>query len=386
MCVVVLARLTGVKLVEFPAEQLLLDGQPVGEEYHQSPVIGQLAATIFADVPILLYLVTVVTGLMLVLAANTAFNGFPVLGSILARDEFLPRQLHTRGDRLAYSNGIVMLTVGAVVLIVAFDAQVTRLIQLYIVGVFISFTTSQFGMVRHWTRNLRTEYSKEARARMQRSRVVNAVGFVMTGVVLVIVLITKTVQGAWITLLLMAILYLTMLAINTHYQRLSRKLRVEDAQEARALPSRTHGVVLVSKLHQPALRAIAYARATRPNTLEAVHVAINDDDVVELRAQWDEFLVPVPLTILSSPFREITRPIVEYVRGLRRSSPRDLVVVFIPEYVVTHWWEQVLHNQSALRLKGRLLFMPGVVMASVPFQLDQGAAETLIPVPDPRAG
>lgn len=115
-------------------------------------------------------------------------------------------------------------------------------------------------------------------------------------------------------------------------------------------------------------------------------MAINDDDVVELRAQWDEFLVPVPLTILSSPFREITRPIVEYVRGLRRSSPRDLVVVFIPEYVVTHWWEQVLHNQSALRLKGRLLFMPGVVMASVPFQLDQGAAETLIPVPDPRAG
>ena len=315
MCVVVLARLTGVKLVEFPAEQLLLDGQPVGEEYHQSPVIGQLAATIFADVPILFYLVTVVTGLILVLAANTAFNGFPVLGSILARDEFLPRQLHTRGDRLAYSNGIVMLTVGAVVLIVAFDAQVTRLIQLYIVGVFISFTTSQFGMVRHWTRNLRTEYSKEARARMQRSRVVNAVGFVMTGVVLVIVLITKTVQGAWITLLLMAILYLTMLAINTHYQRLSRKLRVEDAQEARALPSRTHGVVLVSKLHQPALRAIAYARATRPNTLEAVHVAINDDDVVELRAQWDEFLVPVPLTILSSPFREITRPIVEYSAG-----------------------------------------------------------------------
>ena len=149
---------------------------------------------------------------------------------------------------------------------------------------------------------------------------------------------------------------------------------MEDAQEARALPSRTHGVVLVSKLHQPALRAIAYARATRPNTLEAVHVAINDDDVVELRAQWDEFLVPVPLTILSSPFREITRPIVEYVRGLRRSSPRDLVVVFIPEYVVTHWWEQVLHNQSALRLKTRLLFQTGVMVTSVPFRLGSADA------------
>lgn len=371
LSVITLARLTGIKYVEDPAEQLLLAGQPVGEEYHQSPVIGQIAATVFSGFPVMFYLVTFVTGMILVLAANTAFNGFPVLGSVLARDGFLPRQLHTRGDRLAYSNGITMLTIGAIALIVAFDAQVTRLIQLYIVGVFISFTTSQLGMVRHWTRKLRTEYSKQERIRMQRSRVVNSIGFGMTGIVLVIVLITKAPQGAWITLLLMALLFVTMLGIHTHYDRVAEELRVADAQEARALPSRTHGVVLISKLHQPALRAIAYARATRPNTLEAVHVAIDDDEVTELRAQWDEISVPVPLTILSSPYREITRPIVEYIRGLRRSSPRDLVVVFIPEYVVTHWWEQLLHNQSALRLKGRLLFMPGVVMASVPWQLDQ---------------
>jgi hypothetical protein len=353
LSVITLARLTGIKYVEDPAEQLLLAGQPVGEEYHQSPVIGQIAATVFSGFPVMFYLVTFVTGLILVLAANTAFNGFPVLGSVLARDGFLPRQLHTRGDRLAYSNGITMLTIGAIALIVAFDAQVTRLIQLYIVGVFISFTTSQLGMVRHWTRKLRTEYSKQERIRMQRSRVVNSIGFGMTGIVLVIVLITKAPQGAWITLLLMALLFVTMLGIHTHYDRVAEELRVADAQEARALPSRTHGVVLISKLHQPALRAIAYARATRPNTLEAVHVAIDDDEVTELRAQWDEISVPVPLTILSSPYREITRPIVEYIRGLRRSSPRDLVVVFIPEYVVTHWWEQLLHNQSALRLKGR---------------------------------
>jgi hypothetical protein len=205
---------------------------------------------------------------------------------------------------------------------------------------------------------------------MQRSRIVNMVGFVMTGVVLVIVLITKTQQGAWITLLMMAILYGVMLAIHLHYERLTKELRVVDAQQARALPSRTHGVVLISKLHQPALRAIAYARATRPNTLEAVHVAVDDSEVAELRRQWDAYSVPVPLTILSSPYREITRPVVEYVRGLRRSSPRDLVVVFVPEYVVTHWWEQLLHNQSALRLKSRLLFVPGVVMASVPWQLE----------------
>ena len=252
----------------------------------------------------------------------------------------------------------------------AFDAQVTRLIQLYIVGVFISFTLSQLGMVRHWTRRLQLEYARDVRIKMQRSRVINSVGLAMTGSVLAVVLVTKTQHGAWITLIMMAVIYLTMLGIHLHYERLARELQVRDAQEARALPSRTHGVVLVSRLHQPALRAIAYARATRPNTLEAVHVAVSDEEVTELRQQWDEFRVPVPLTILASPYREITRPIVEYVRGLRRSSPRDLVVVFVPEYVVTRWWEQALHNQSALRLKARLLFVPGVVLASVPFQLE----------------
>lgn len=382
MSVVVLARLTGVRFVESPAEQLMLDGAPVGESYHQSPVIGQIAQTVFAGLPVMFYLVTAVTGLILVLAANTAFNGFPVLGSILARDEFLPRQLHTRGDRLVFSNGIVLLTVGAVALIVAFDAEVTRLIQLYIVGVFISFTTSQLGMVRHWTRMLRSEYAKDARRRMARSRLINGFGFVMTGVVLVIVLITKAPQGAWITLIMMAVIFLTMLGIHLHYERLNRELRVLDAQQARALPARTHGVVLVSKLHQPALRAIAYARATRPNTLEAVHVAVDGDEVAELRRQWDQFSVPVPLTILASPYREITRPIVEYIRGLRRSTPRDLVVVFVPEYVVTKWWEQLLHNQSALRLKARLLFVPGVVMASVPFQLEAVDSLDAPAVPD----
>lgn len=370
MAVIVLARLTGVKFVESPSEELLLNGQPVGEDFHQSPVIGQIAETVFRDLPFMYVVITVVTGLILVLAANTAFNGFPVLGSILARDEFLPRQLHTRGDRLVYSNGIITLTVGAVILIVAFDAQVTRLIQLYIVGVFISFTLSQLGMVRHWTRRLQLEYARDVRIKMQRSRVINSVGLAMTGSVLAVVLVTKTQHGAWITLIMMAVIYLTMLGIHLHYERLARELQVRDAQEARALPSRTHGVVLVSRLHQPALRAIAYARATRPNTLEAVHVAVSDEEVTELRQQWDEFRVPVPLTILASPYREITRPIVEYVRGLRRSSPRDLVVVFVPEYVVTRWWEQALHNQSALRLKARLLFVPGVVLASVPFQLE----------------
>lgn len=368
MSVIFLAMATGVKFVHDPGSTLLLDGAPVGDAYHQDPVIGQIAAAVFGDIPVLFYAVTAVTGLILVLAANTAFNGFPVLASILARDEFLPRQLHNRGDRLVFSNGILILAAAAIALIVVFDADVTRLIQLYIVGVFISFTTSQLGMIRHWSRLLRVEQDRANRVRMQRSRVINTVGFAMTATVLAVVLITKTLLGAWIALLLMAVLYAVMGGIHSHYARLDRELAVDDPIEARALPSRTHGIILVSKLHQPALRAVAFARATRPNTLEAVHVALDQTDVAALREQWDEFSVPIPLTVLASPYREITRPIVEYVRGIRRASPRDLVVVFIPEYVVETWWERTLHNRSAARLKARLLHMPGVVMASVPWQ------------------
>ena len=371
MSVLLLAGATGVRYVEDPGTQLLRDGVPVGEDYEQHPVIGQIAAAVFTDVPVMYLVVTVVTGLILVLAANTAFNGFPGLGSILARDGFLPRQLHTRGDRLAYSNGILLLAAAAVVLVVAFDAQVTRLIQLYIVGVFISFTVSQLGMVRHWTSRLRVETSGPVRARMRRSRMVNSFGLVMTATVLLIVLVTKFTHGAWITLVLMAILYGAMNAIRRHYDTVARDLTVPDLAAARALPSRVHGVVLVSKLHQPAMRALAYARATRPSTLEAVTVNVDPADTAELRRAWEEAEIPVPLTVLDSPFREITRPVVEHVRAVRRASPRDLVVVFVPEYVVSHWWEQVLHNQSALRLKGRLLYTPGVVMASVPFQLHE---------------
>ena len=176
LSILLLAQATGVKFVDDPATQLLRDGVPVGDAYEQHPVISQLAASVFSGVDVLFVVVSVVTGLILVLAANTAFNGFPVLGSILAKDGYLPRQLHTRGDRLAFSNGILTLAAAAIALIWAFDAQVTRLIQLYIVGVFVSFTLSQLGMVRHWTRELRTEPEPRARTRMRRSRVINATG------------------------------------------------------------------------------------------------------------------------------------------------------------------------------------------------------------------
>jgi len=308
----------------------------------------QLARGIFDNFSLAFYLVAAATGVILVLAANTAFNGFPVLASILARDGFLPRQLHTRGDRLAFSNGILLLAGFAVVLIYAFDAQVTRLIQLYIVGVFVSFTTSQTGMIRHWTRHLRTERDRHTRRRMQRSRVINTIGLTVTAFVLVIVLITKFVHGAWIAILAMVLLFFLMRGIRRHYDRVA--LELQAAEEDVALPSRIHAIVLVSKVHRPTLRALAYAKASRPNTLEAVTVDVDDDATANLLRTWDSEGVSVPLKVLASPYREITKPVLDYVRALRRKSPRDVVMVYIPEYVVGRWWEQLLHNQSALRM------------------------------------
>ncbi|MFI5734575.1 APC family permease [Kribbella sp. NPDC051587] len=369
MSILFLADKIRLRFAEDPATQLLgPDGRPVGPGYAQKTVIAQIADSVFSNFPPGFYLVIGATMLILVLAANTAFNGFPVLGSILARDGYLPRQLHTRGDRLAYSNGIVLLALCAIGLIIAFDAEVTKLIQLYIVGVFVSFTLSQFGMIRHWTRHLKSETDGGKRRQMMRSRVINTVGLTMTGIVLVIVLLTKFTHGAYIAIIAMAALFLLMKGIHRHYDTVGRQTAV-DGDETLMLPSRVHAIVLVSKLHKPTLRALAFAKAARPYTVEAVTVDVDRDESDILQAEWDRMGIPIPLKRLASPYREITRPILQYVRDIRRQSPRDVVMVYIPEYVVGHWWEHVLHNQSALRLKGRLLFTPGVMVTSVPYQL-----------------
>jgi amino acid transporter len=367
MGMILLARATGVKIAERPEEQLV--GAP--PDYQQKTLIAQLAETIFHGFPFGLFVITAVTALILVLAANTAFNGFPVLGSILAQDRYLPRQLHTRGDRLAFSNGIWFLAFAAIAFIVAFQAQVTALIHLYIVGVFVSFTLSQIGMVRHWTRLLTVENDPEVRRRMMRSRVINMIGFICTGTVLIIVVVTKFLAGAWIAILAMGALFVIMKLIHKHYDTVARELEEQQAAEEGGivLPSRNHAIVLVSKLHLPTLRALAYARATRPDELEAMTVSVDDAETRELVHKWEESDISVPLKVIASPYREITRPVLEYVRRISKESPRTVVTVFIPEYVVGHWWEQVLHNQSALRLKGRLLFMPNVMVTSVPWQL-----------------
>jgi amino acid transporter len=366
MGIVMLAKETGVKIAETP-EQLV--GAPPG--YHQKTLIAQLADAVFHGFPIGLWLIAGVTALILVLAANTAFNGFPVLGSILAQDRYLPRQLHTRGDRLAFSNGILFLAFAAIAFVVAFRAEVTALIQLYIVGVFVSFTLSQIGMVRHWTRLLRTETDSAVRRGMMRTRVINTVGFVCTGTVLIIVVVTKFLAGAWIAILAMGALFVIMKMIHKHYDTVARELEEQAAANdgAMMLPSRNHAVVLVSKLHLPTMRALAYARATRPDALEAITVSVDDAETRELVHKWEDSDISVPLKVIASPYREITRPVLEYIKRISKESTRTVVTVFIPEYVVGHWWEQVLHNQSALRLKGRLLFMPNVMVTSVPWLL-----------------
>ncbi|MGW7552603.1 APC family permease [Streptomyces rimosus] len=370
-----LAMATNVKMAETPATDLLHNGVPVGPGYTQNPVISQVAAAVFGDGTFFFVVLAAATALVLFLAANTAYNGFPLLGSILAQDRYLPRQLHTRGDRLAFSNGIVLLAGAAIVLVYLYGADSTRLIQLYIVGVFVSFTLSQVGMVRHWNRHLSAEKDQAKRRRMHRSRAINAFGASLTGLVLVVVLLTKFTHGAWVAVLGMVIFYATMTAIRRHYDRVAEEIAAEDVPGDEAVrPSRVHSIVLVSKVHKPTLRALSYAKLMRSDTLEAVSVDVDAAETKALKAEWERRNLDVPLKVLASPYREITRPIIDYVKSLRRESPRDAVSVYIPEYVVGHWYEHLLHNQSALRLKGRLLFTPGVMVTSVPWQLDSSEA------------
>ena len=342
----------------------------------QRTVIAQIAAAVFGgDHSIGFYYIQAASALILILAANTAYNGFPLLGSILAQHRYLPRQLHTRGDRLAFSNGIVLLAIAAGGLIYAFDGSATRLIQLYILGVFTSFTLCQAGMVRHWNRKLADAADAAERRRIHRARAVNAFGSLLTGLVLVVVLITKFTHGAYLVVIAIPALYALMRGIRRHYDKV--RVELETASEDELLPARVHAIVLISNVHKPALRALAYARATHPDTLTALTVNVDDAETRALQQAWEARDLPVTLKVVESPYREITRPIVQYVRNIRRQSPREVVTVYIPEYVVGRWWENLLHNQSALRLKGRLLFEPGVMVTSVPWQLRSTARRDL---------
>jgi amino acid transporter len=360
-----LAMIAHVHITDDPTR---LVGAPNG--YVQRTVIAQLSGAVFGSGSIGFYFVQTVTALILILAANTAFNGFPILASILGQDGFLPRQLARRGDRLVFSNGILILAAFAIALLVAFDASPTRLIQLYILGVFVSFTLSQAGMVRHWSAKLHLARAAEHDT-IRRARAINGFGAALTAAVLIIVLATKFAHGAWLVVVAMPLLYALMLGIKRHYDLVERSLAPQPSGVP--LPSRVHAVVLISRLNTPALRALAFARATRPSSLVALHVGTTQPETDKLMTEWDARHVPVALTVLDSPYRDITRPALQYIADIRRLSPRDVVAVFVPEYVVEHWWEQFLHNQSALRIKARLLFQGGVMVISVPWRFGHEA-------------
>jgi amino acid transporter len=322
-------------------------------------VLSQVAREVFGGGP-LYYAVQATTATILLLAANTAYADFPRLASLLARDRFLPRQLANRGDRLVFSNGIVVLSALSSVLLVAFHGKTHLLIPLYAVGVFLAFTLSQTGMVVHWM-GLRGE-------RWIRSALLNGVGAVLTAVVLVVIAATKLTEGAWIVVLLLPCVILLFRKIRRHYLHVASQLTLEGFREE--APTGHTVVVPVSGIHRGVVTALHYAQAIASD-VEVVTVGVDPVGTEQTRMQWAEYAPGVPLVVLDSPYRSVVQPIREYLENVKGRSARHLVTVVLPEFVPAHWWEHLLHNQTALALKAVLLYSKGTVVTSVPHHLAQ---------------
>ena len=321
-------------------------------------VVSQLARGVFGGRGIPYYLIQTATMLILVLAANTAFADFPRLSSIVARDRFLPRQFMNQGDRLAFSNGIIVLSVFAGLLIVAFHGDTQSLLPLYMIGVFVSFTLSQTGMVIHWRRLREPGWRSSA--------VVNGIGAVVTAIVLVIVAITKALEGAWIIILLIPCLVAVFRATRRHYDRVAAQLSVQEW----ASPPRRHNMVLVpiSGVQRAVVEALQYARSLSDD-VQAVYVNVDQGATEVLKRDWSRWGEGVRLTVLESPFRSLMEPLLEYIDQVQAANPHDYVTVILPEFVPARWWQHLLHNQTALLIKGALLFRRNIVVTSVPFHL-----------------
>jgi amino acid transporter len=332
----------------------------------QRSLIAQVAAATFGDFSIMFYVLQAATAAVLLLAANTAFNGFPLLGSVLARDQYAPKSLSTRGDRLIYSNGVILLALAAIVIMVIYQANLTVLIQLYIIGVFVSFTLGQTGMVKHWLTLLKTKPAGRGGVIMSLS--INAFGAMLTGVVLIVVTVTKFTHGAWLVFLLMPILFALMLGINRYYRDVAREIEVDPITTFGSQGD--HAIVLVGKMQKPVLKALDYAIAARHVSLEAVHVSIDDAETKELKRAWVKQNIQVPLRIVASPYRDISWPLISYIRDRREDHGSEVVTVYTPIYIVGHWWEGLLHNHKARRLRQKLMMVHGVTIALVPWLLD----------------
>lgn len=324
----------------------------------QETVVSQLARGVFGARGLPYYAVQFATMLILVLAANTAYADFPRLASILARDRYLPRQLMNQGDRLAFSNGIVGLSLFAGILLVAFRGDTHALIPLYMIGVFVSFTLSQAGMVMHW-RKLRGPGWKT-------SAVVNGLGALVTGIVLLVVAATKTHEGAWIILLLIPTHVLFFRATRKHYEEVQSQLSLTGW--ARQEPRANIVLVPISGIHRAVVQAIDYAK-TLSADVRAIYVNLDPHATEKLKAQWPAWGEGVELVVLDSPYRSLMEPLLEYIGRLREADPAAYVTVALPEFVPARWWHHLFHNQSALLIKGALLFKPNTVVTSVPFHL-----------------
>ena len=354
-------------------------------------VISQFARIIFTGpMAWFYYVIQGTTALILILAANTSFADFPRLASLLARDRFVPRQFATRGDKLVFSNGIIILAIFSAVLIVAFSGDTSRLIPLYAVGVFLSFTLSQSGMVRHWWKAGRTSRAtasanqdkkastsptNEADLRTQlqeaahwkKSIVVNGLGAAATLVVLVVLVITKFIHGAWIVVVIIPLLVALFRAIHRHYVDVATQLTTEGLEKLHAI--RHEVIVPVSGIHRGVLRALQYAKTIAPEHVTALYINVDDEATQKLREKWSTWVQGIELVVIASPYRSLIGPLTRYVDRRMNAHPEQMVTVVLPEFLPARWWQHLLHNQSSLLLKGALLFKPNVIVTSVPYHL-----------------
>ncbi len=347
------------------------DGHLLGDPAPQRSVIAQIAASVYgSDHHIMFFVVQAATAAVLLLAANTAFNGFPLLTSVLARDSYVPKAMRTRGDRLVFSNGVIALGFVASLLLIGFHAELTKLIQMYIIGVFISFTLGQSGMIVHWTRELRKKEGN--RRQLEVSRAINTLGALSTGSVLIVVTATKFSHGAWIVFATLPILIYTMYRIKMYYRHVDNQTRL-DGKTVFGSPA-DHAIVLISRLHKPALKALDYAIAANHQSLEAVHVNMGEGEWERLHRAWKRQDIRVPLTMVESPYRMVSTPLIDYIRAHREAHGSEVVTVYVPVYVYGHWWEGILHNRRTQRMRNRLMLFPGVEVTLVPWLLDSSRA------------
>ncbi|BDZ45231.1 APC family permease [Naasia aerilata] len=369
IAIVLFAGLTALALiaqVHYAEDACHLIGFENCTQVPQRSLIAQIASSVFGNFSLPFYIIQAATAAVLLLAANTAFNGFPLLGAVLAKDGYAPKALNTRGDRLIFSNGVLILALAAVLILLVYRANVTQLIQLYIIGVFVSFTLGQTGMVRHWLRELRRPGVN--RASIWRSLPINAFGAVLTFSVLVVVTITKFTHGAYLVFLIMPVLFVLMLGVNRYYRDVEKEVEVDAVTTFGSQGD--HAIVLVGRMQKPVLKALDYAIAARHESLEAVHVSIDDEATDRLEREWREQNIKVPLCVLRSPYRDIGWPLVKYIRKHQEANGGEVVTVYLPLFVVGHWWESLLHNHKARRIRQKLMLQHGVSVALVPWLLD----------------